>query len=81
MVDPLKVEAILQLSPPRIVHHLQSLQGKANFLRQFIANYAGIMKGFMHLLKKEVPFYLDDRAQRSFEALKKALSSAPIFST
>ena len=33
MVDPFKVEAILQLSPPRTVHQLQSLQGKANFLR------------------------------------------------
>ena len=92
MVDPLKVEAILQLSPPHIVHQLQSLQGKANFLRRFIANYAKITKGFMHLLKKEVPFYCDDQAQRSFEALKKAqaqrsfealkkaLSSAPILS-
>ena len=60
MVDPLKVEAILQLSPPRIVRQLQSLQGKTNFLRKFIANYAEITKGFMHLLKKEVPFYWDD---------------------
>ena len=34
----------------------------------------------MRLLKKEVPFYWDDRAQRSFEALKKTLSSAPILS-
>ena len=34
----------------------------------------------MRLLKKEVPFYWDDRAQRSFEALKKALSSAPVLS-
>ena len=80
MVDPLKVEAILQLSPPRIVHQLRSLQGKAIFLRWFIANYAEITKGFMCLLKKEVPFYWDDRAQRYFEALKKALSSAPVLS-
>ena len=33
MVDPLKVEAILQLSPQRTVNQLQSIQGKANFLR------------------------------------------------
>lgn len=71
MVDPLKVEAILQLSPPRTIRQLQSLQGNANFLRRFIANYAEITKGFMRLLKKEVPFYWDDRAQRYFEALKK----------
>jgi hypothetical protein len=32
MVDPLKVEAIIQLPPPRTILQLQSLQGKANFL-------------------------------------------------
>jgi hypothetical protein len=80
MVDPFKVEAILQLSLPHTVHQLQSLQGKTNFLRWFIANYAKITKGFMRLLKKEVPFYCDERAQRSFEALKKSLSTTPILS-
>ena len=32
-VVPLKVEAILQLSPPRNIRHIQCLQGMANFLR------------------------------------------------
>ena len=62
MVDPLKVKAILQFSPTCTVQQLQSLQGKANFLRRFITNYAEITKGFMSLLKKEVPFYWDDQA-------------------
>ena len=31
-VDPLKVEAITKLPPPRTILQLQSLQGKANFL-------------------------------------------------
>ena len=39
-VDPLKVEAILNLPPPSSLLQLQSLQGKANFLRRFIPNYA-----------------------------------------
>jgi hypothetical protein len=56
MFDPLKVEEIVQLPPPRTILQLQSLQGKANFLRCFIANYAKITKGFMRLLKKDVPF-------------------------
>jgi hypothetical protein len=81
MVDPLKVEAILQLSPSRTVHQLQILQGKTNFLKQFIANYVETTKGFMHLLKKEVPFYWDEWSQRSFKALKKSLSSAPVLSS
>eukprot|EP00253_Pinus_taeda_P014554 PITA_14554 len=79
-VDPFKVEAIIQLPPPSSIRQLQSLQGKANFLRRFIANYAEITKGFMRLLKKGIPFLWDDFAQRSFNDLKKALTSAPLLS-
>ena len=43
-------------------------------------NIVEITKDFMRLLKKEIPSYWDERAQRSFEALKKALSSTPILS-
>jgi hypothetical protein len=78
MVDPLKVEEIIQLPPPRTIFQLQSLQGKEIFLRRFMANYAEITKGFMRLLKKDVPFYWDNVAQRSFEALKHALTTAPL---
>jgi hypothetical protein len=76
--DPLKVEDILQFPPPRTILQLQSLQGKENFLRRFIANYAKITKGFMHLLKKDVPFFWDEAAQRSFDALKCTLTIAPL---
>ena len=61
-VDPLNVEAIMNLPPPRMILQLQSLQGKANFLQRLIVNYVEITKGFMRLLKKGVPFIWDDRA-------------------
>lgn len=80
MVDPFKVDAILQLSPPFSINQLQILQGKDNFLWRFIANYVEITKGFMCLLRKDVHFFWDDHAQRSFEALKKALASAHVLS-
>ena len=38
-VDPLKFEAILQLSPLRNIRHLQCLQGMENFLRRFVVNF------------------------------------------
>jgi hypothetical protein len=55
-VDPIKVEAILNLPPPSSLCQLQSLQGKANFLRRFIPNYAEITRGFTRLLKKYSEF-------------------------
>jgi hypothetical protein len=57
MVDPLKVEAIVQLPPTCMILQLQILQGKTKFLWRFIAKYVEITKGFMHLLKKDVPFH------------------------
>jgi hypothetical protein len=78
MVNPLKVEAIIQFPPLRTILQLQSLQGTENFLRLFIANYVEITKGFMRLLKKDIPFYWDDVAQHSFDALKHALTTAPL---
>jgi hypothetical protein len=40
-------------------------------------NYATITKGFMHLLK-DTPCIWDERAQDTFDALKKALVSVPL---
>jgi hypothetical protein len=52
-VDPIKVEAILNLPPPSTLRQLQSLQGKENFLCHFIPNYTEITHGFTRLLKKD----------------------------
>jgi hypothetical protein len=77
-VDPLKVEAIPNLPPPSTLHQLQSLQGKANFLRRFIPNYAEITRGFTRLLKKDSEFVWDTIANNAFEALKLSLTRAPL---
>ena len=77
-MDPLKVEAIVNLPPPCSIRKLQILQRKSNFLRCFIVNYAKITKVFMHLLKQDSPFVWDETAQLTFAALKKALLSAPL---
>jgi hypothetical protein len=55
-VDPLKVEAIMNLPSPSTLRQLQSLQGKENFLRRFIPNYAKLTKGFTQFIKKDYHF-------------------------
>jgi hypothetical protein len=72
-VDPLKVEAILNLPPPSTLFQLQSLQGKENFLHRFIPNYAEITRGFTWLLKKDSEFIWDTIANNVFEDLKFSL--------
>jgi hypothetical protein len=80
MVEPTKVEVIPRFPPPHSIHQLHGLQGKDNLLRHFIANYANITKGFIHLLKKDTSFIWDERAQESFDALKNSLVSTPLLS-
>ena len=77
-VDPLKVEAIVNLPPPHSIRKLQSLQEKSNFLRCFIVNYTKITKGSMQFLKQDTPFLWDETTQLAFKALKKDLLSAPL---
>ena len=41
-------------------------------------NFANLTKGFMRMLKKDTPFYWDEWAQVSFDALEKSLALAPM---
>jgi hypothetical protein len=50
MVEPLKVQAITEIPPPRNLCQLRSLQGKDNILRCFVPDYATRAHGFLHLL-------------------------------
>ena len=77
-IDPSKVEAIVNLPPPSTLCQLQSLQGKTNFLRRFIPNYVELTKGFTQLLKQNIPFFWDEIADRSFDALKHVLTHSPL---
>ena len=61
-VDLSKVEAIVNIPPSSTLRQLQSLQGKENFLRRFIPNYAELTKGSTRLLKQNVPFFWDEIA-------------------
>jgi hypothetical protein len=77
-VDPFKVEAILNIPPPSSLRQIQILQGKENFLRRFIPNYAELTLGFMRLLKKGSEFVWDTTANKYFESLKLSLTCTPL---
>lgn len=77
-VDPLKVQAIKEVPPPWTLRQLQSLHGKANFLKHFVPDYTTCTQGFLRLLCYDIPFKRDDYAQKVFDALKETLSSAAL---
>jgi hypothetical protein len=79
-VEPLKVQAIIEIPPPRNLCQLQSLEGKANILRNFVRDYATGVHGFLTLLHHDIPFRWDEHAQTAFDDLKAVLSNAPLIS-
>ena len=52
-IDPVRVEAIQQLSIPRSKRDIQSFLGKINFVRRFIPNFSEMEKYITIMLKKD----------------------------
>ena len=77
-IDPLKIATIINLPAPTNILELQSLQGKANFLRPFMCNFAEKTHNYRRLLKKNNPLFWDDQAQHTFDNLKHALTHSPV---
>jgi hypothetical protein len=69
-MDPLKVQAITKIPPPRNLRQLQILQGKPNFLHRFVPDYATCTHGFLHLLRHDIPFRCDEHSQTTFDDSK-----------
>ena len=77
-VNPEKVRAILELEPPRMVKEVQSLNGKVAALNRFVSKATDKCLPFFCVLRKS--FKWTDECQKTFEDLKKYLSSPPLLS-
>ena len=77
-VNPEKVQAILELKPPRTVKAVLSLNGKVAALNRFVSKAMDKCLPFFRNLKKS--FEWMDECQKAFEDLKKYLSSPPLLS-
>ncbi|KAM1546982.1 hypothetical protein ACFX10_047139 [Malus domestica] len=75
-----KACAIINASPQMTKKQLQSLLGKINFLRRFIANSAWKMKAFSTLLKLNDSDTFEWRAkhQEAFTQIKVSLTTPPV---
>ena len=75
-VNSEKVRAILELEPLRTVKAMQSLNGKVAALNRFVSKATNKCLPFFQVLKKS--FEWTDECQKTFEDLKKYLSSPPL---
>ena len=77
-VNPKKIQAIMDLEPPKTVKEVQSLNSKIVALNRFVSKAIDKCLPFFRTLRKS--FEWTDECQRAFKDLKKYLSSSPLFS-
>ena len=77
-MDPAKVCAITDRSPPRNVKEVQVFLGICNYYRRFIDDYASVVAPIINLTKKGTLFLWSQPCQRAFDDLKTRLATAPV---
>ena len=66
-IDPERIHAIKDISPPKEQSTLRSFFGKINLVRTFVPNFVGIIKPMNDLLKKDTPSLWNQATNRAFE--------------
>jgi hypothetical protein len=77
-VDPAKVDAVLQWGTPESVTEIRSFLGLAGYYRRFIEGFSKLALPLTKLTRKDQAFVWDGDCERSFQELKKRLTTAPV---
>uniref|UniRef100_A0A2N9FWX9 Uncharacterized protein n=1 Tax=Fagus sylvatica TaxID=28930 RepID=A0A2N9FWX9_FAGSY len=76
--NPDKIKAVLEMTPPRSTKEVQSLTGRVAALNRFVSRATDKCLPFFKTLRKA--FVWTDECQKSFEELKRYLTSPPLLS-
>ena len=77
-VNPDKVQAIMEMAPPRNIKEMQSLNSKVAVLNKFLSRATDKCLPFFHMLKRSFEWTVD--CQQAFENLKAYISSPLLLS-
>ena len=76
--NPDKIKAILEVPVPKDVKELRGFLGMANYYRKFIPGFASKAEPLTALTKKGVRWAIGEKQLGSLQALKEAMSKAPV---
>src|SRR3954471_14134528 len=77
-VNPERVQAVLEWTPPELVKQVRSFLGLASYCRRFVENFSKVAKPLTELLKKDKKFDWTPKCEEIIQELKRRLTSAPI---
>ena len=76
--DPSKIASIKDWPQPQNIKELRSFLGMVGYYRRFVSQFGLLCKPLTNLLKKGTLFVWTSETEAAFQALKKALISAPV---
>lgn len=77
-VDPKKVQAIVNMQPPKNLSQLCSIEGRVQSIQRFISHLVKKCVPFTHLLHKEIVFKWNNQCQTDFDLLENYLMNPPV---
>nr|KYP36108.1 Retrovirus-related Pol polyprotein from transposon 17.6 [Cajanus cajan] len=78
VVDPAKVEAVIQWEHSRTATEIKSFIGLAGYYQRFIEGFSRIVMPLTQLTRKDQPSVWMDACEHSFQELKRRLTTSPI---
>jgi hypothetical protein len=76
--DPQKIAAVTKFPVPDNIADVRSFLGLCSYYRRFIKDFANIAKPLHELLKKDAKFCWSTSQEKSFNTLKRLLTSGPV---
>ncbi|XP_052198320.1 uncharacterized mitochondrial protein AtMg00860-like [Diospyros lotus] len=77
-VDPEKTRVVMDWPRPMTETEIQSFLGLAGYYRRFIEGFARLASPLTKLTRKGIRFSWDESCERSFQELKRRLTSTPV---
>ncbi|XP_061370447.1 uncharacterized mitochondrial protein AtMg00860-like [Gastrolobium bilobum] len=78
VVDPNKIEAVLDWKRPKTVTEVTSFLGLVGYYRRFIEGFSKMVLPLTRLTQKETPFVWTHEYEECFQELKERLTTAPM---